>query len=143
MARRPGGWCLIGTWNTDGILGTVARMSDVLDLPIPFGALRVGASRTMRFEGKDYGSGISFFFVDNDPGMGPGLHRHPYTETWTVIEGEATITIDGRAIVARAGDTAVVAANTWHGFTNTGEGALRILCIHDSPEIIQEFLDEE
>ncbi|WP_225222053.1 hypothetical protein [Microbacterium gallinarum] len=38
--------------------------------PIPASELLIGASRTLRFEGEQYGSGISFFYVDNEPGMG-------------------------------------------------------------------------
>ena len=110
---------------------------------IPASELLVGTSRTMRFEGESYGSGISFFAVDNDPGMGPGLHRHPYTETWHVIEGEATIRMGDDTVTAHAGDTAVVAADTWHGFTNTGQGRLRMVCIHASPVMIQENLEED
>jgi len=110
---------------------------------IPAEALRPGASKTMKFEGADHGSEISFFFVDNEPGQGPGLHRHPYTETWMVVEGEATIRIGDDTIVAHATDTAVVATGVWHGFKNTGTGRLRIMCIHASPRIIQEFMEGE
>ena len=110
---------------------------------IPAEALRPFASKTMKFEGADHGSEISFFYVDNEPGQGPGLHRHPYTETWMVVSGEATIRIDDDTIVAHDGDTAVVGAMVWHGFTNTGTGALRIMCIHASPRIIQEFQEGE
>lgn len=113
-------------------------MEHMADFPIPASELIVGASRTLRFEGDRYGSGVSFFYVDNDPGMGPGLHRHPYTETWMVVEGEATIRMGDDTVIAHAGDTAVVAADTWHGFTNTGTGRLRIMCIHASPVMIQE-----
>ena len=108
---------------------------------VPAEALRMSGSRTLRFEGRDHGSGISFFLVTNDPGQGPGLHRHPYSETWTVLEGQATITIGDVELVARAGDTAVVRPDTWHGFTNTGDGVLRVMCVHASPVMIQEDLE--
>ncbi len=107
---------------------------------VPSEALRIAGSRTLRFEGRDHGSGVSFFLVDNDPGMGPALHRHPYTETWTVLEGEVSIRIGDSTIAGRPGDTAVVAPETWHGFTNTGVGRLRMMCIHASPVMIQEDL---
>ncbi|WP_318247108.1 cupin domain-containing protein [Microbacterium gallinarum] len=58
-----------------------------------------------------------------------------------MIEGEATIQMGDDTVIAHAGDTAVVAADMWHGFTNTGEGRLRIVCIHASPVMIQESLD--
>lgn len=105
---------------------------------VPAEAIRVPGSRTLRFEGRDHGSGVSFFLVTNDPGQGPGPHRHPYSETWSVLEGEATITIGEDVIVAGAGDTAVVPPDVWHGFTNTGTGPLRVMCIHASPTMIQE-----
>ena len=110
---------------------------------IPRDALRTGTSPTVKFEGADHGSEISFFYVDNQPGQGPGLHRHPYTETWLVVEGEATIRIGDETVIAHEGDSAVVGTMVWHGFTNTGDGRLRIMCIHASPRIIQEFLEGE
>ena len=63
-----------------------------------------------RFVGREHGAGISYFFVDNEPGEGPDLHWHPYTETWFVIEGEARITIGDQQLIATAGDTATVPA---------------------------------
>ncbi|WAE71905.1 cupin domain-containing protein [Streptomonospora nanhaiensis] len=117
-------------------------MSDVTaPAVVPAEELLVGDSRTLRFEGYLHGSGISFFLVDNDPGQGPGLHRHPYTETWTVLEGEATIMVGEERIVARTGDTAVVQPHVWHGFTNTGTGRLRLMCVHASDTMIQEWKD--
>ncbi|MFE6968058.1 cupin domain-containing protein [Isoptericola sp. NPDC057653] len=105
--------------------------------------VRIPGSRTLRFEGRDHGSGVSFFLVTNDPGQGPDLHRHPYTETWSVLEGEATIRIGDASVVAHAGDTAVVGPDVWHGFTNTGTGVLRMMCIHASATMIQQFRQDE
>jgi quercetin dioxygenase-like cupin family protein len=104
-------------------------------------AIRLPGSRTLRFEGAAHGANISFFLVTSDPGQGPALHRHPYDETWTVLEGEATITIGEDTFTAHAGDTAVAPADTWHRFTNSGTGTLRIVCIHASAVMIQEFRD--
>lgn len=110
---------------------------------VPADALRLPGSRTLRFEGRDHGSGVSFFLVTNDPGQGPRLHRHPYSETWVVLEGEATIRRGDQDVVARAGDTAVVPPGVWHRFTATGDGTLRMICIHASPQMVQETADED
>lgn len=104
--------------------------------------LMATGSRTATFEGEPHGSGVSFFLVDNDPGQGPGLHRHPYTETWVVLAGEAVITADGQEIPAKEGDVVVVDAETPHKFCNTGTGRLQIICVHASPTFIQEWLPE-
>lgn len=108
---------------------------------VPADALRVGSGRTLKFEGRPYGAGISYFFVDNDPGQGPDLHRHPYPETWVVLEGEARITMGEEQLIASAGDTATVGAGVWHGFKNSGTGRLRIMCIHASDVFMQENLE--
>ena len=109
--------------------------------PIPAESLRIGSGRTRRFVGREHGAGLSYFFVDNDPGQGPGLHRHPYTETWIVLEGEAEVTIGDRVLRATAGDTVTAPLWTWHRFVNSGTSRLRIVCMHASPVIIQEWWD--
>lgn len=103
--------------------------------------LVTGATRTARFEGVAHDSGISFYLVDNDPGQGPGLHRHPYTETWVVQGGTATITVGDQSVNAVVGDILTVPANTPHKFVATGTSPLRMVCIHASPRMIQENLE--
>jgi hypothetical protein len=36
---------------------------------------------TVRWEGEASGSGVSLFLVYNQPGEGPDLHRHSYSES--------------------------------------------------------------
>ena len=96
---------------------------------------------TIRFEGEPYGSGVSFFLVNSTPGTGPGLHRHPYSETWIVRSGTARFTVDGEELEAGPGDVVVVRAETPHKFTNNGDGRLEMVCIHAAPRMIQEELE--
>ena len=96
---------------------------------------------TLTFEGEPYGSGVSFFLVNNQPGEGPDLHRHPYPETWIVRSGRARFTAGGEELDAGPGDILVVGANTPHKFKNAGEERLDIVCIHASPKMIQEYLE--
>lgn len=103
--------------------------------------LVIGSGRTAKFEGQGYGSGVSFFLVDNDPGQGPDLHRHPYSETWVVLEGTAVVTADGTDTLAEEGDILIVEGGTPHRFRATGAGRLRMVCIHASPVFLQENLD--
>jgi mannose-6-phosphate isomerase-like protein (cupin superfamily) len=109
---------------------------------IPSGELKPSPGGTITFEGEPYGSGVSFFLVNNEPGTGPDLHRHPYPETWIVRSGKARITADGVDIEAGPGDIMVVSAETPHKFKNIGDGRLEIICIHASPRIIQDELEE-
>lgn len=116
----------------------------VTDIPaiVPAADLGIGTGRTRRFIGAEHGAGVSYFFVDNEPGQGPDIHRHPYPETWVLLEGQARISIGDRTLDAVEGDTATAPAGAWHGFKNSGTGRLRVLCIHASDRIIQEWRDE-
>ena len=100
------------------------------------------ANGTLRFEGQDHGSGVSLFLVNNQPGEGPDLHKHPYSETWIVRLGKGLFTADGEELEAGPGDILVVGPETPHKFKNVGTDRLDIVCIHDSPWIIQEDLEE-
>jgi mannose-6-phosphate isomerase-like protein (cupin superfamily) len=106
------------------------------------GELQPNPGGTVQFEGESFGSGISFFLVNAEPGMGPALHKHPYSETWVVRSGKARITADGMDIEAGPGDIGVVGAETPHKFKNIGADRLDIICIHASPRMIQEWVKE-
>jgi mannose-6-phosphate isomerase-like protein (cupin superfamily) len=105
------------------------------------GELQPGPGGTITFEGEPFGSGVSFFLVNNEPGAGPDLHRHPYSETWIVRSGKARFTADGQELEAGPGDILVVGANTPHKFKNAGDERLEIVCIHASPKMIQVNLE--
>lgn len=96
---------------------------------------------TVKFEGEPYGSGISFFHVNNEPGKGPDLHKHPYSETWIVRSGQVRFTADGQEIEAGPGDILVVSPETPHKFKNIGTERLEIICIHSAPRMIQVELE--
>ena len=104
------------------------------------GELPPSPGGTVTFEGEPYGSGVSFFLVNNVPGAGPDLHRHPYSETWIVRSGKARFTADGEELEAGPGDIVVVGAETPHKFENVGTERLEMVCIHSAPRMIQEDL---
>ena len=98
-------------------------------------------SRTIRFEGGSHGTPISFFSVDNEPGQGPALHRHPYPETWIVKRGRALVVAGEETFELGPGDIAIAPANVPHKFTNIGSDRLEIVCIHAAGEMVQEDLE--
>lgn len=99
------------------------------------------ANRTVQFEGEPYNAGISFFLVDNEPGQGPELHKHPYPETWVVRSGRALIRAGTEEIEAGPGDVVVVEPDTPHGFRNLGPGRLDIVCIHAAGRMETDWLE--
>jgi mannose-6-phosphate isomerase-like protein (cupin superfamily) len=106
------------------------------------GELQPSPGGTVTFEGEPYGSGVSFFLVNNEPGIGPDLHQHLYSETFIVRSGKARITAGGEEIEAGPGDIVVVGSETPHKFKNIGTDRLDIICIHSSPHMITDWLEE-
>ena len=91
--------------------------------------------------GEEHGGvGASLIFVDMEPGRGPGLHRHRYTELFVVLEGRATILGGDEGLTMEAGDVVVIPAGQPHGFKATGEGRYRQISVHLSPRFETEWL---
>ena len=107
--------------------------------PLSLGDLP-GGEVAARLEGHEQGAGVSFFVGRFPPGAGPGLHRHPYEETFVLDEGRATFTVDGATVAAAGGQIVVVPAGAAHTFVNSGDGVLRFVSIHPVDRMTQEWL---
>jgi quercetin dioxygenase-like cupin family protein len=94
-----------------------------------------------RFEGHAHGASVSFFVTNAPEGRGPDLHRHPYEETFVILDGSATFTVDGETIEAAAGAIIVVPPDAAHKFV-TGRDGMRSVNIHGSDHMVQEDLPE-
>lgn len=93
------------------------------------------------FVGADHGDvPFSIILVHSAPGAGPALHRHPYAEVFVIESGQATIRLGEDEVVARGGQIAVAPPNVPHGFTNTGDGELRLTAIHGASRFDTEWL---
>jgi mannose-6-phosphate isomerase-like protein (cupin superfamily) len=103
---------------------------------IPAGALQDGS-----LKGVDHGATVSLILDRSAPGEGPRLHRHPYDETWVVIEGRLTFVSGDEQLQAVAGDIIIVPPDTPHKFTNDGPGSSSLVCIHANPTMVTEWLE--
>ena len=83
---------------------------------------------------------FSVILVHSRPGVGPKLHRHPYAEVFIVESGTATFRIGEEEIVVDGGQVVVSPPGEAHGFTNTGDGELRLTAIHGAGRFSTEWL---
>ena len=90
--------------------------------------------------GAEHGATISLILDASEPGHGPRLHRHPYDETWVVIEGNLTFQLGDTQLDAGPGDLVIAPSGAPHKFVNTGPGRCRLVCIHASPTFSTEWL---
>ena len=109
---------------------------------IRFDDIRPAPGATPRFEGHEHGSSVSFFLTDAGAGRGPGPHTHPYEETFVIVEGSATFTVDGQDVEAKGGTIVVVPAGAVHGFT-TGRDGMRSVNIHGADRMEQVDLPDD
>jgi mannose-6-phosphate isomerase-like protein (cupin superfamily) len=93
------------------------------------------------FIGAEHGDvPFSVILVHSQPGVGPKLHQHPYTEVFIVESGEATFRLGDDTVVVSDGHVVVGPPNVPHGFTNTGSGELRLVAIHGARRFVTEWL---
>jgi len=96
---------------------------------------------TGTLKGEDSGATISLILDHSEPGHGPRLHRHPYDETWVVLEGNLTFQVEETHHHAGPGDIVIVPPGTAHKFTNDGPGRSNLVCIHANPTMVTEWLE--
>ena len=96
---------------------------------------------TGSLEGEDHGATISVILDQSEPGHGPKMHKHPYDETWVVIEGHLTLRAGDQQLDAGLGDIVIVPPNTPHKFTNHGPERANLVCIHANPTFETERLE--
>lgn len=97
--------------------------------------------RNARFEGHEHGASVSFFVSRVPAGGGPGLHTHPYEETFVIHEGSAVFIAGEETVEAEPGMIIVVPPSTPHKFT-AGHDGLRSVNIHGSDRMIQEDIPD-
>lgn len=115
------------------------RESDRGALYMP--VITAGTLPTGTLRGADHGVAISLILDHSKPGHGPRLHRHPYDETWVVIEGELTFQLDEEQLEINAGDIVIAPLGVPHKFTNRGPARSHMICIHANPTMITEWLE--
>jgi quercetin dioxygenase-like cupin family protein len=99
------------------------------------------ALETGNLKGADHGASVSLILDHSEPGQGPRLHRHPYDETWVVIDGRLTFQAGNEQLEAGPGDIVIVPPGVPHKFTNRGPGQASLVCIHASPTFDTEWLE--
>lgn len=93
-------------------------------------------------EGLALGGEVTVLAYGTDTvGAGPGLHVHPYDETFLVVAGRARFLVGETTIEAGAGETVFGPAGVPHKFENLGPGRLQTIDIHHSPRWIQTDLE--
>ena len=69
---------------------------------------------------------------------GPPAHHHPWDEAYYVVAGEVRFGLDGREVMAKAGDFIYAPGGTPHSFQGASDEPARVL-IFDAPAHAESF----
>ena len=105
--------------------------------------LLIGATTGLFEGGPRAGVGVTMFILRTPPGAFVELHTHPYVETFVLLEGRARWTAGDEIHELVATSVITVPPHTLHGFRNVGDVPLRMVTVHESPTLIQDFTDDE
>jgi quercetin dioxygenase-like cupin family protein len=103
--------------------------------------INASALPTGNLRGADHGATISVILDHSEPGQGPRLHKHPYDETWVVVDGNLTFQAGEERLSAGPGDIVIVPPEVPHKFTNDGPGRAHLVCVHANPMFVTEWLE--
>ncbi|HEX5941157.1 MAG TPA: cupin domain-containing protein [Anaerolineales bacterium] len=91
------------------------------------------------FQGVKHGANVSFFVVHFPPGKGPRKHRHPYEETFIILEGQIEAIVNDKTETIHENNIVIIPAGTWHEFKNLSEKPVFMVNIHPVPEMLTEW----
>lgn len=103
--------------------------------------INTSALETGNLKGAEHGATISLILDHSAPGHGPRLHRHPYDETWVVLEGNLTFQLGEERFRAGRGDIVIAPPGVPHKFTNDDPERSNLICIHANATMVTEWLE--
>jgi mannose-6-phosphate isomerase-like protein (cupin superfamily) len=102
---------------------------------------------TLKAAGQETSGNLLVMEVVVPPGGGPpSLHRHQYSEVFSILEGEFEIsTLDLNQVLVvkkiKSGDTVAIGSMVWHNFKNVGDRSGKFTVIHSST-VMENFVLE-
>lgn len=82
----------------------------------------------------------------SQPGYVAPMHWHPYLEILHILEGEATVWLQGQEASPshlKAGDSIALPPGVPHAFATVGDKVMRLLGTHCSPVRVVNYLDRK
>lgn len=107
---------------------------------VPLSAIRRSEHAAV-FRGGEHGAQVSFLVTTYRRDEGPEPHRHPYEETFIVLEGASVFTVEGETSEVGSGSVVVVPAGALHSFKAASDGITLQVNIHPSPDLITQFVE--
>ena len=102
---------------------------------------RPGVTTTMLVAASEGSSQLCVFEQRCAPGLGAPTHLHAVEEVLMVIDGEAEVWLGEDRERVAAGQSVLVPAGLWHGFTNVLDRELHVRAILAAPVFEASYQD--
>lgn len=119
-------------------------MLETVNRPVGEGEALIvmGIDITVKLSGEETGNAYTVVELKVPPGAGPGMHIDTqWAESWYVIEGTFSFTLEDKEIEASAGNFAYAPKGIAHSFKNIGQSSARIL-MTGVPAGVEKFFQE-
>lgn len=108
---------------------------------IDIAGMKPAGEEVATFHGFEHGANVSFFVVAFGRGNGARKHRHPYEETFIILDGEIELIVGGTIRTIGRGKVAVIPAGTWHEFKVISESSVQMINVHPVSRMVTEWAD--
>ena len=99
---------------------------------------RVMYGENGKINGEYFVQGYSVIY----PGGSIPVHSHETIETYTILQGEGKMVVDGESEKVGPGDSVYIDRNLQHGLFNTGKEDLHVMYVY-APKIVVDHWAQE
>ena len=116
------------------------RILDVKGTEFPSGRItRVLLGENGAINGEYFCQGYVIVY----PGGTVPVHQHTMVESYTVLQGDGEVTVDGETQPIHAGEMVYIDPGKPHGIRNTGETDLHLMFVYAPKQIAEHWAREE
>lgn len=104
---------------------------------------RQGVTTVMLVSAVTGASQLCIFDQFCQPGLGAPTHLHAVEEVLTIIDGEAELWLGDDRQRVKTGESVIIPAGHWHGFTNVSESTLHVRATIAAPIFEASYDDRD
>ena len=116
------------------------RIMDVPGTEFPSGRItRVLLGSNGAIDGEYFCQGYVIVY----PGGTVPIHEHTMVESYTVIQGEGEVIVDGECQPVKAGELVYMEPGSAHGIRNTGDKDMHLMFVYAPKQIAEHWAQEQ
>ncbi len=100
-----------------------------------------GVKRLVIVDGEHGAKSLMMVVLSVEPGAVIPTHTHPVEEAMTIVDGEAEVVDGNERRHVKSEQTLHCLAGVRHGFRNTGDKPLKLVCAFPTAKVTRDLVD--